>query len=345
MRIAHIINSNKYSGLENVVCTIMQEADKNIEMVYVTKDGPIIEILKEKKLNFYIIESMSTKEIKKFIKKWHPDILHAHDYTASLVCSLVKKNIPLIEHLHHNAPWIKQINIKSLLFLYSGKRADKILTVSEAIEKEFIFKKIVKKKIEIIGNPVSRKKIIEQVSQKDYEKKYDICCVGRLTEAKNPKRFLKIIKKVKESLPNIKVIWIGDGELYDEVIKYQKELKLDENIEFVGFKKNPYPDMASSKVFLLTSSWEGYGLVAFEALTLGLPCIVSNVGGLPSIVDNKCGKLCNTDDDFTNKTVELLTNQEVLQKYAKNALKKAEELENITEYIKNIKNLYKELYR
>ena len=345
MRVAHIINSNMYSGLENVVCTIMQELQKEIDMIYVTKKGPIIEILKEKKLKYYIIEKMTPKEIKKFIKEWQPDLLHAHDYTASLICALVKGKRPVIDHLHHNGPWLKKINPKSLSFLYAGIRANKILTVSNSIEKEYCLSKMIAKKMQVIGNPVSYNKINEKVNKKKTEKKYDICCIGRLTEAKNPRRFLSVIKEVKEKMPTIKVIWIGSGEMYEEVLMYRNKLKLEENVEFLGFKENPYPDLAASKLFLLTSSWEGYGLVAFEALSLGLPCIVSNVGGLPNIVDKNCGKLCNTNEEFKTKIIELLTDEKILLKYSKKAIEKAKQLDNSKDYLTKMNNLYKELLK
>ena len=83
-------------------------------MVYVTQDGPIVDVLKEKKLNYYIIDKMNTKNINKLIKEYKPDILHAHDFTASVICALTNTKIPIVNHLHNNSPWIKKINKNSL---------------------------------------------------------------------------------------------------------------------------------------------------------------------------------------------------------------------------------------
>ena len=144
------------------------------------------------------------------------------------------------------------------------------------------------------------------VSKNDYKKKYDICCVARLTEQKNPMKFLDVLYSIKKSKSDVKAVWVGEGSLEVEVKKRIYELGLADNVEMVGFQKNPYKYMACSKIFMLTSDWEGYGLVAFEALTLGLPCIVSNVGGLPKIVDDSCGMLCNKAGDFVHEAIELL---------------------------------------
>lgn len=346
IKIAHIINSKIYSGLENVVCTIMEyfkQNYKDIDMIYVTQDGPIADVLKEKKLKYYIIEKMNTKNINKFIKEYKPDILHAHDFTASVICALTNTRIPIINHLHNNSPWIKKINVNSIAYLYAGLRAKKILTVSSSIENEYIFSKFIKNKIYMVGNPVSRKKILDMVSEDDYNKIYDICCIGRIVEQKNPKRFIDIIYKLKKKIPNIKAVWVGNGEMYGEIINYRDKMDLKENIEFVGFKKNPYTYLATSKIFLLTSSTEGYGLVAFEALTLGVPCVVSNVGGLPSIVDNACGKLCDNDNDFILEIERLLKNKNLLKQKVASAIYKSEKIENTNKYMSNINKIYMEI--
>ena len=346
MKIAHIINSNSYSGLENVVCNIIdnfRKEYKDFEMIYVTQDGPIVKILQDKNINYYVIEKMNKKSVRKFIAQWKPDILQAHDYTASVICALTTEKLPIINHLHNNAPWIKKLCPYSISYLYAGRKAKKILTVSNSIQEEYIFSNAIKDKIEVIGNPVSKNKILERVEESDYQKKYDICCVGRLTEAKNPKMFLEVVSKVKKERKDIKAVWVGNGELYKEMISYRDKLELTGNVEFVGFQENPYTYMAKSKMFVLTSKWEGYGLVAFEALSLGLPCIVSKVGGLVNIVDDSCGKLCETEEEFTKQILKVLTDSDEYERLSKNASKKAEQLDNTQEYMKKMYDLYQEI--
>ena len=339
--VLHIVNSNKYSGLEKVACDIISNPNYEYNGIYVTKDGPIIESLKSRNIKYEIITKLSIKELKRVIKKYHPEIIHAHDFTASVISAVCKKNIKLIEHLHNNCPWLKKIGIKSLAFLYAGIRADKIITVSESIEEEFIFSKYISKKILCVGNPINTKEIIEKLDGQKFEKKYDVCCVARITEQKNPIRFISVVKELTKTNNNLKTIWVGDGELKEMMIKEIRKEGLENNIKLVGFKKNPYTYMAQSKVFLLTSDWEGYGLVAAEALTIGLPCVVSNVGGLPNIVDASCGKLCTSDDDFIHEIQELFSDNNYYLTKSKNALKKSAELNNINEYIKKINSIYK----
>lgn len=337
------INSKIYSGLESVAITIIENLKDKFDFIYVTQDGPIVDVLKEKKINYYIIKKMSIKEIRKCVQELNPDIIHAHDYTASCICSLAKINLPIISHLHNNSPWIKTLHPYSFLYLYSSKRFNKILTVSDSIEKEYIFSNFIKDKIENISNPVSRDYILNKVDKND-KKKYDVCFVGRLTKAKNPLKFINIINDVKNVIPNIKAVMIGDGELKEQCKKLIEALELNNNIELLGFKQNPYKYMNQSKIFCLTSEWEGYGLVAFEALTLGIPCIVSPVGGLVNIVDDECGYLVDSKYKFKHSIIELIKNNNVYNKKLQNAVAKSIILDNRDEYCEQIEKIYSILF-
>lgn len=339
--IIHLVNSNMYSGLENVACDIIKNVKNEYEQIYVTQNGPIVDILNEKEIKYEIIKKMTIGEIRRVVKKYNVNLIHAHDFTASCIAALSLLDVVIISHLHHNAPWLKKINLKTLLYLICSLRFKKIFIVSEAINDEYIFSKIIKNKIECIDNPVAVDKIKKQVTETDFDKKYDICCVGRLTEAKNPIRWLQIIKKIKEEIPNIKCIWVGDGELKNEFESHISKLELDNNVTLLGFQKNPYKYMASSKVYLQTSIWEGYGLTVFEALSLGVPSFVGNVGGLPKIVNDACGSLCDSDDEFISNIIKVLIDEEIYFNKSKNAFLRAESIDTADTYFKKIEKYYR----
>lgn len=344
-KIIHFLFSNRFSGAENVACNIIENLQSKYDISYCSPRGPIEKTLSDRKIDYITIDKINLKNLKKIIREYNPDIIHAHDYLVSFKCALVKGKRKLIAHLHNNSPWLKKICLKSFALLYTAFKSTDILTVSSSIEKEYIFSKFIKNKIKCIGNPVSRKKILEKVNK--YSKKYDICCVARISVQKNPLKFAQLIYEVKKEIPNIKAIWVGDsnecdGNIKAELINKINKLELNNNLILVGFKENPYNYLNQSKIFLLTSEWEGYGLVAFEALSLGLPCIVSNVGGLPMIVNDECGKLCNSINDYKKEIVTLLNNKEKYDKISKAAIKRANEIDNLEQYIDIIDNIYKE---
>ena len=95
-----------------------------------------------------------------------------------------------------------------------------------------------------------------------------------------------------------------------------------------------------SKIVVMPSKFEGFGLVAYEAMCLGVPVIACPVGGLVNIIDNNCGYLCNDVDDFVSKITTLLTDKDEYNKKVKLSLEKSISLDNYKDYIENIeKNL------
>lgn len=339
-KIFFIMSTNDFSGAEAVNFTIIENLKDKYDFYWVSRKGPINNFLNESDIKWIEIEKLSTKEIKRVIRQYKPDILHATDYKASVICALTNTKVPIISHLHNNNTWIRTLHPYSFLYLYCSRKFKSILTVSDSIQREYIFSKFIKDKIINISNPVSKEKVLKKVTEKDYEKKYDICCVARLTKAKNPLRFLEIIYELKKEKDDIKAIWVGDGELKEEFSKKINDYGLENNIDVVGFQKNPYKYMASSKIFVLTSNWEGYGLVAFEALTLGLPCVVPNVGGLSNIVDEKCGYVCNEKKEFIKYLKDLIVNEELYFNKCNKAKERASELDNIKTYMEIVEKIY-----
>lgn len=340
MKVLHVLNTNSFSGAENVAITIINRMP-NVESIYLSLNGPISEVLKKNNIKYYPVDELSIGNLKKAIRKLKPNIIHAHDYTASILCALCFPKIKIISHIHNNSPWIKSYGIYSCAYLFSSFFYKKILTVSDSIEKEYVFGKLIKNKIECIGNPIDVERIYQKSEEYTIDKQYDLIFLGRLTAQKNPKLLLDIFKYLISIRPNISIAVVGAGEKF-EIFK-EKVLKnnLKKNIELYGFIENPYPILKSSKIMILPSKWEGYGLVAVESLSLGVPVVCSGVGGLINIVDEKCGLICGFNKDmYINEIIKLLENQDYYSLKSRNSIKKINNLKKIDEYMESIMNNY-----
>lgn len=345
-KILFLLNTNSYSGAENVVIQIIENIkDINIEMVYVSKEGPIRKYLENKKIHFVPIKSMDPIEIRKVICQEKPDIIHANDFRASVMAALSCWKLPIISHLHNNTPWMRKYHLYSFLYLLTSVRYKKILIVSPAILEEYVFGNWIKKKTIVINNPINLKSLQEYKQKHVFhnKKNYDIVFLGRLTWQKDPFRFIGLIVGLKKRIPLLKVVMVGDGELRKECEIKIKEFHLKESITILGFQENPYQYLCQGKVLCMPSKWEGFGLAAVEALAFHIPVVAAKVGGLPLIVDNNCGKLCKTDKEFIDEIYQLLTDKDYYLKKQNNAGKRALELDNIEEYICNLKQLYNQI--
>lgn len=342
IKVIHLLNSSSYSGAEKVIIKIIEEINKeeNKELIYVSPEGNIKQILEKTKISYIPIKEMSRKEIKRIYQEQKPDIMHMHDFRASIIGAF--SNLPTynISHIHKNDPKMRKINFYSILYLIATMHYDKILLVSESIKEEFVFKKSIKKKIEIIGNPIDTREILQKAKEEKNNKEYDILYLGRLSQEKNPIEYIEIVHKISKSMPNIKCAMIGDGPLKEECKNLIKEERLEQTIEMLGFLENPYAILKNAKVMCITSNWEGFGLAAIEALTLGVPVITRNVGGLKNIVDDTCGKLVENKKEYIEEIEKLLNEEELRKEKSKKAIQKAKNLENIETYTKNIIRIY-----
>jgi len=341
--IMHVLNTGTYSGAENVVMTIISalRLNNDYDFIYVSLDGSISEVCKNNNIRFVPIEKMSISEIRRVVKVYRPDIIHAHDFTASIICACSGIHLPVISHLHNNPPWLQKYCINSFAYLFSCLRYVRILAVSKSILDEYIFSNFIKKISIVVSNPVDISIVQEKAKLVSNKKEgYDIVFIGRLSIPKNPQRFIGIIDKVRKDFPTIKAAIIGAGILENECRIIIEQSNLNSNIELLGFIENPYGILSNSKMLCITSDWEGFGLVAVEALSLGKPVIATPVGGLPSIVNNDCGRLCETDDEFAVEIKQLLLDKTYWCKKSKMALNRAKYLNNIYAYIALITEIY-----
>ena len=344
MRVLHLLASNKFSGAENVAMQIIDGMIRlGIESAYCSPNGEIKDKIFEKKIIYFPLKKLNVRNLKKIIKLYKPDIIHAHDVRASVIATF--SGVPVVSHLHNNDPKMKVLSLKSLLYYYRMGKFYKIISVSNSVWDEFYFKNKTKLVFENISNPINTNQIIELSLVNSSKTIYDIGFVGRLCDQKNPMEFIKIVYELKKVFSNIKVAIIGDGLLRNLVIETIKKYNLSMNVDYFGFVNNPYPIIKNFKILCMTSRWEGFGLVAIEALTLGVPVVCFRVGGLASIVNNDCGCVCDSESEMIKEITMLLSNNSYLVSKSKKSLERSAELDNYSEYCQKIKKIYDNIYK
>lgn len=341
-RILHILNSTSYSGAENVVITTIEgfrASDTDYEFIYASPDGSINGVLSKRGIIYAPMKSVCPSEVWRLIKKYNPTILHAHDFKASMVAAAAAGKIPVISHIHNNSPWLKKYCVYSLAYAVSCIKYKYILGVSDSVFSEYVFGKLIKNKAYVVGNPIDTSRVVAAATAADSKEAYDVCFLGRLCEPKDPLRFVELIKALNERV-NATAVMMGDGPYRKAVEEKISKYGLSDKITVKGFVTNPYGILKNSKVLCAPSKWEGFGLMTVEALSLGVPVAASNVGGLPNILTPYCGALCRNDNEFIEFLYKLLTDAESYRDFCRGAVRRAEELNNITEYCKKIHSFY-----
>jgi L-malate glycosyltransferase len=154
----------------------------------------------------------------------------------------------------------------------------------------------------------------------------DVIFVGRLAEVKRIDIFLHAMSRVAETLPEVKACIIGEGVLRHDLEELARNLKLDGNVNFLGFQNNVVDWLKRSKIFILTSNSEGLSLALMEAMMCGVPAVVPQVGDLADLVEEGVnGYLVpnHSPEAFASRILNLLTDPQTLTAFSQAARRSA----------------------
>ena len=114
MKIMHVLKSSVYSGAENVVITIIQKLIAEFDFLYVSSRRIYTSNTRRKKNTICFIRiNLIKKNLKRVIKEYKPDIIHAHDFSASVLCAMCVGKIRLISQLHYDPPWVRTMECEN----------------------------------------------------------------------------------------------------------------------------------------------------------------------------------------------------------------------------------------
>ena len=342
MKVMHVLNSRIYSGAEKVVCQIIKSFRDDVEMVYCSPDSDIVrQMLSEQGVTFLPMETMSTAELKRVIKEQKPDLIHAHDMRASFFSALCCGKIPLVSHIHNNAYDARGLSPKTVAYLLAGFKAKHILWVSNSSYEGYAFHKLFAKKSSVLYNIIDTEAIFEKKAQDETTYDYDMIYVGRLTFQKDPQRLMRLCARLKERKPDLKVAIVGTGELEAEVKQLCEELKIAENVHFLGFRSNPIKMIHDSKAMILTSRWEGTPMCALEAMALGTPVVSTPSDGMKDLIeDGVNGYLTDDDAVMAEKLLAIMNDAAHRNFLGENTKKKFAEINDAPKYKQAIYDCY-----
>lgn len=308
--------------------------------------------------NFTVKNSLSTlinpikqlkniRDLKGFIKKNRIDIVHAHSTYAAILlflyCTFNGKKVKMVYTPHAYFSEKKMSRLKLALVIKIErilvKQFNKVIHVSNEEEKHGLDNKIVKKENStVIYNGIDN----ELIQQKPVEKNEKVVInIARVDEQKNPKAFIEFAENYLEKVnTNVKFIYIGDGPLLEECRNLVCSLGLSKNIEFLGYRTDVRKYLEKSRLYFSTARYEGLPYSVLEAMSIGLPVILTNVIGHRELVVGN-GYLIDTKKEFFKAIGSILedTTNKMGQNSVELCLKRYVNEEN---YLKIIK-LYKSL--
>lgn len=223
------------------------------------------------------------------------DLIHTHGYIADCLGSIISKarGIPIVSTCHGYIYQGVKLHIYNRLDQFALKSFDKIIAVSSTIHDTLLASRIAAKKIIVIENAVpdlleealAVAKPIRKTLGVDDE---DVLLgyFGRLSQEKGLCYLLDAVKLALKVIPDLKLLLVGDGAQKEELKAKIADLALENNVFMAGFRNNVGQWMAAVDMFMLPSLTEGTPMALLEAMSMGLPCIATEVGGVPGIIES-----------------------------------------------------------
>lgn len=134
---------------------------------------------------------------------------------------------------------------------------------------------IVKNAIETERFTYSEEVRIRLRAQLGLQDSFVVIFVGRLDPQKNPLFLLEVLNALKKKRSDVKLLIVGDGILKQSMCEKIREMKLEEDVQMLGSRKNVNELLQAADVFLLPSRFEGLGIALIEAQAAGLPTFAS----------------------------------------------------------------------
>jgi N-acetyl-alpha-D-glucosaminyl L-malate synthase BshA len=285
------------------------------------------------------------------------DLLHVHyaipHASAAVFAKNILKgngiNIPVVSTLHGtDITLVGKDPSYEPVISYAINSVDAVTSVSESLKKDTYKHFKVNRDIEVIPNFVEMDKIqIATKSAADLRASFAkpeekvLVHISNFRPVKRVDDVAKIFAEVRKSIP-AKLLLVGDGPDRNKIELMCRDYGMCSDVHFLGKLKNPTEALHISDLFLLPSESESFGLSALEAMSVGVPVIATNTGGVPEVVeDGVSGYLSNLGDvnSMAKNAINLLKDSILYKKLSDGALAKAKTFD-----LKYVLPTYEELY-
>ena len=263
--------------------------DKRIHLIEVKNFGRAINPVKD---------FASLFEVKRIAAEINPDVIHLHSSKAGVIGRIAfSGKIPMFYTPHgysflmENYKPMKRAMFK-LIETVCAKRKCTTISCSAGEHQETLK---LTKRATYVNNGINMAELQEIIDKTEkVEHSFTVYTLGRICYQKNPTLF----NEIAEALPDVRFVWIGDGELREQLTS--------KNIEITGWadRSTAIRYAVNADVFLLPSRWEGLPISLLESMYMKKACVVSNVIGNRDVIHNgENGFVCTKVEDFV-KAIE-----------------------------------------
>ncbi len=293
-------------------------------------------------------------KIAEVVKREKLDVLHVHYAIPHAVCAVLARqmvggDVKIVTTLHGTDITVLGYDPSlSDMIKFGIEQSDVVTAVSNALVKQTYELLDVQKEIRTVYNFVDervyRKKNANHLKE-EYgirEEEKVMIHVSNFRRVKRVPDVVRAFSLIQKQIP-AKLLLVGDGPEMTIVCRLVKELGLTDYVRFLGKQENLEELYSISDVKLLLSEKESFGLVLLEAMACGVPCVGTNIGGIPEVIeDGETGFLCELGniEEIAEKTLRILNDEKLHAYMAEQALRAVYEKFHSQQIVKQYEDIY-----
>ena len=293
------------------------------------------------------------------ITKENLDILHVHYAIPHAVCAVLARdmagqNVGIVTTLHGTD--ISVLGYDSSLtgaIRYGIEKSDVVTTVSESLKNQTMDLIQPNQMLETIYNFVDEREYVPNKlsNVKSYfnirEEEKVIIHVSNFRKVKHVEDVVNSFAYIRNEMP-ARLLLVGDGPEMNNVIRRVSSLGLENDVLFLGKQDNVSELYAISDLKLLLSEKESFGLVLLEAMACGVPCIGTDIGGIPEVIDHGHNGFIVPLHDVeavANFALKILTNHDLHKRMEMAAIETVSEKFHSSLIVSQYEKLYEKVVR
>jgi len=316
-KVLHVITTIERGGAENQLLVLAREQVVNgwdVNIIFLKGKPELAEEFA--KIGVEVIFDLvninplfQLRRMRKFLRNEYP-IIHAHLPRSELIARLAIRDHTFFVTRHNQEAFFKQIPNRAsrVLSRFVTARARKVIAISRSVQQFLIQEREVEDetKIEIVPYGFKRRNRSNLQEIKSVESRPRIGTIARLDKQKDLVTLIMAFNLVMSKFPLATLDIVGDGPERKKLLKLVHKLGIQSQVNFMGKIDDVYPFLSRLDTFVLTSKYEGFGMVLLEAIDAGAPVIASKTASIPEVLGDSFAGLCKVGDasDFATKIMK-----------------------------------------
>jgi glycosyltransferase involved in cell wall biosynthesis len=353
MKIVHVIYSLKMGGAEILVvqlCRVQRSSGHDVSVCVYSSLGPLLEVLRAEGFQVHVIgQGPIVRTAKRFFRVFReirPDVVHCHNPAPTLQAAIAARlaGVETIVSTRHSLvapPFDTRAEITyNLVSLF----CDWVVAICDATRENLRHTPLAQRnRLTRVYNGVDK---LEPCPPEDLPEKrgFTLLFVGRLVEIKDLPTMVKAVALAIPRIPNLQLWMVGAGIMREPLEALTHELGISNNVTFWGERLDVAHFFSAADAFTMSSVSEGLPMSLLQAMSVGLPALVTDVGGMAEVVRNAhCGLYTPVGDSaaMAEAIVELASNASRRAVFSSNA--KTAYNEHFT--LEQMESAYMDLYR